>query len=111
MGREEILATEYSEQFDKLRKDMMVTSFYKYGLVEENAKNGTTDFIKSLDKRYQLFQKTKNTEYLADIANLCMMIYMYPEYFGCHYKSTDSSESCGMDGMTVQEIKDIGKVD
>lgn len=43
---DKILKTEYSEEFDKLRKNMMVMSYYKYGKVEENAKNGTTDFIK-----------------------------------------------------------------
>lgn len=106
MTREDILKTEYSFQFDKLRQDMMATSFYKYGKVEENAKNGTTDFTKSLDIRYEKFKQTKNTEYLADIANICMMIYMYPQYFGCYYKPTDSNESPGIDGMGVQELKD-----
>lgn len=105
MRRDEILKTEYSQEFDKIRQDMMVMSFYKYGYVKENAENGTTDFIKSLDKRYQAFLETKNTEFLADIANLCMMIFMFPEQFGCHYKPTDSKESPGIDGMSMQEIR------
>lgn len=109
MTREQILSTEYSFEFDKLRQDMMATSFYKYGPVAENAKNGTTDFLKSLEKRYEAFKKTKNTEYLADMANICMMIFMYPEYFGCHYKPTDSNESPGIDGMSVQQLQDWGK--
>ena len=104
---DKILKTEYSEEFDKLRKNMMVMSYYKYGKVEENAKNGTTDFIKSLDIRYRAFLKTKNTEFLADMANLCMMIFMYPECFDCHYRPTDSDESPGIDGMSTQEIKEL----
>ena len=106
MTREEILKTEYSMPFDKLRQDMMAMSFYKYGKVADNAKNGTTDFLKSLDKRYEAFKTTHNTEFLADIANICMMIYMYPQYFDCQYKPTDSNESPGIDGMSVQELKD-----
>jgi hypothetical protein len=104
---EKILSTEYSEEFDTLRKQMMVNSFYKYGYVKENAMNHTTDFVKSLDIRYEAFKRTHNTEYLADIANLCMMIYMYPEQFNCVYKPTDSNESPGIDGMSVQELKEF----
>lgn len=110
MTREEILSTEYSEKFDKLRKDMMVMSFYKYGHVKENAESGMEDFLKSLDMRYEKFKQTKNTEFLADIANIAMMIFMYPEPFGCHYKPTDSKESPGIDGISVQQLKEWDKV-
>ena len=106
MTREEILKTEYDYSFDKLRQDMMAMSFYKYGHVEDNAKNGTTDFLKSLERRYEAFKTTRNTEFLADISNFCMMIYMYPQYFDCHYKPTDGHEAPGINGMSVQELKD-----
>lgn len=109
MSREEILKTEYSLEFDKLRQDMMAMSFYKYGKVKDNAESGLSDFVKSLDKRYEAFKQTKNTEFLADIANLCMMIYMYPQHFGCHYKPTDSKESPGIDGTSVQAMKEYGE--
>lgn len=99
-----VLDKEYSFDFDKLRQDMMVTSYYKYGPVKENAMNGTTDFTKSLDIRYEKFKATKNTEYLADMANLCMMIWMYPEQFGCHYRPTDSAESPGIDGISTRQL-------
>ena len=106
MSREEILSTEYSERFDKLRKDMMVMSYYKYGPLKDNANSGMESFLGSLDKRYEAFKKTKNTEFLADIANFCMMIFMYPEECGCFYKPTDSNESPGIDGISIQEFKD-----
>lgn len=106
MSPEEILKTEYSEDFDKLRKKMMVMSFYKYGYVKDNAYSGMEDFLKSLDKRYEKFKQTKNTEFLADIANICMMIFMYPEPFGCHYRPTDSKESPGIDGISVKQLQD-----
>ena len=108
MSREEILSTEYSQKFDKLRQDMMEMSFYKYGYVKENAESGLSDFVKSLAIRHEAFQKTRNIEFLADIANICMMIYMYPDCFGCHYKPTDSSESPGIDGTTVKALREWG---
>lgn len=104
---ERILSTEYNTQFDELRKKMMVMSYYKYGQVEENAKSGLSDFIKSLDIRYQAFKRTKNTEFLADIANICMMIFTYPDCFGCHYQPTDSTDSPGIDGCSVNDIKNF----
>lgn len=106
MSPEEILKTEYSTDFDKLRQRMMVMSYYKYGRVKDNAYSGMEDFLKSLDMRYEKFKATKNTEFLADIANLCMMIYMYPESFGCHYRPTDSKESPGIDGISVKQLED-----
>lgn len=103
---EEILKSEYSIEFDNLRKKMMVTSFYKYGTVKENAYSGMEDFVKSLEIRFEKFKQTKNTEFLADVANLCMMIFMYPEPFGCHYRPTDSTESPGIDGISVKQLND-----
>ena len=34
--REKILKTEYCEKFDKIRKDMMIMSYYKYGPLKDN---------------------------------------------------------------------------
>lgn len=104
---EDILKTEYSIEFDDIRKKMMIMSYYKYGKIIENAHSGCSDFVKSLDKRYEAFKKTKNTEFLADMANLCMMIWMYPDCFGCHYTPTDSKDSPGIDGISVKEMQSI----
>lgn len=106
MTSDEILKTEYSEEFDNLRKKTMIMSFYKYGYLKDNANSGCTNFEKSLEMRYAKFKETRNTEYLADVANMCMMLFMYPAQFGCYYKPTDSKESPGIDGMSVQELKD-----
>lgn len=32
----DILKTEYSEKFDKIRKNMMVVSYFKYGSMKDN---------------------------------------------------------------------------
>lgn len=99
-----ILSTEYSEEFDKIRKRMMVMSYYKYGPLKENADNMAYDFLGTLKKRLRAYENTKNTEFLADIANYCMMLFMYPEE-GAHYTPTDSNQSPGIEGMSIEEIK------
>lgn len=105
---EKILSTEYSTQFDGIRKNMMVVSYYKYGDMATNYKKGKTiDCISSLEKRLQKYKETGNTEFLADIANFAMIEFMYPQHEKAHYKPTDSNESCGVVGMGINEIKNF----
>ena len=107
---ENILKTEYSERFDEVRKHLVTQSYYKYGKASKNFKSGYVDAIGSLEKCIKKFKETHNTEYLADAANYCMFRFMFPqgeEYF----KYTGSSESAGIDGLSVKEIEDIKKED
>lgn len=107
MGREEILATEYSYRFDKIRQDMMCLSYYKYGPMAENYKTEKTiDAIKSLKKRLQKYEETGNTEFLADIANFAMIEFMYPQHPQAFYKPTDTG-ACEIIGFGVNEIKNF----
>lgn len=102
---EEILKTEYSIEFDELRKKMMVMGFYKYGPLKDNIDNEAYDMLESLKLRLEHFEKTRNVEYLADVANFCMMIFMYPERFNAFYKPTDTDKSPGISGMSVNDFK------
>jgi hypothetical protein len=107
MNREEILATEYCNRFDTIRKNQMEMSFYKYGPMEENYKTEKTiDAIGSLEKRLQKYKDTGNTEFLADIANFAMIEFMYPRHEKAHYKATDNGE-CDIQGFGVNEIKNF----
>ena len=75
---------EYSNEFDKLRKSRVEVSYYKYGAARDNFGSGRVDAIGSLELCLEKFKKTKNTEYLLDVANYAMFIYLYPlpgEYF------------------------------
>ena len=90
-SREEVLKTEYSERFDKLRKDAMETSFYKYGPNKKDySEYKCMDAIANLKKRLQAYEETGNTEFLIDVANFAMIEFMYPQKEGAYYKPTDS---------------------
>lgn len=72
--REEILKTEYSERFDEIRKNMMEMSYYKYGPLKKNySEHKCMDAVGNIKKRIEMYEKTGNTEYLADAANFCMI--------------------------------------
>ena len=95
---DEILATEYSPQFDE---------HFKYGYIKENCENHCVDLIATLQKRVKAYEDTGNTEFLADVANFAMIEYMYPQLPGAHYTPTDSDKSPGIVGMSMQEMKDF----
>lgn len=95
-----ILTTEYSTEFDKLRQNRVAVSYHKYGTAKKNFGEGRVDAIGSLELCLDKFKKTGNTEYLLDVANYAMFRYMYPmpnEYF----KATDSKDSAGTVGTPI----------
>lgn len=99
-----ILNKEYCWEFDEKRKNAIIMSYYKYGPSKENFKKGMVDAIGSLKKNLKKFEETGNTEYLIDVANYAMFRYMYPQG-NESYRPTDSDQSAGVDGITINEIK------
>lgn len=102
---EKILSTEYSERFDKIRKDMMVMSYYKYGPVKDNYSNyKCMKAIENLKIRLDKYLETGNTEYLCDVANFAMLEFMHPSIEGASYKPTDNPQ-CELAGFSINEIR------
>lgn len=95
-----VLDTEYSNEFDKLRKNRVEVSYFKYGPARDNFGGGRVDAIGSLELCLEKFKKTGNTEYLLDVANYAMFRYMFPMP-GEYFKPTDSSESAGTVGRPI----------
>lgn len=97
---------EYSEEFDKLRKNRVEVSYHKYGTAKDNFGQHLVNAIESHDRCIKKYQETSNTEYLLDAANYLMFEYMYPNRKDAYFKATSSSESAGISGVCV---KDLGK--
>lgn len=106
---EDILKTEYSERFDKIRKDMMIMSYYKYGSMKDNYdKFKCMDALGNIEKRIQKYKETGNTEFLADVANFAMIEFMYPSIDGAKYAPTDSG-ACDIAGFSINEIRNFNR--
>lgn len=106
---EAILKTEYSERFDEIRKNMMVTSYFKYGPMRENyGKFKCMDALGNIEKRIAKYKETGNTEFLADVANFAMIEFMYPSVEGAKYTPTDSG-ACEIAGFSINEIREFDK--
>lgn len=97
---------EYSEEFDRLRKNRVEVSYHKYGSAKDNFGQHLVNAIESHDLCIKKYQETGNTEYLLDAANYLMFEYMYPNRRDAYFKATNSSESAGISGVCV---KDLGK--
>lgn len=97
--------TEYSDEFDRLRQNRVAVSFYKYGPAKINFGEKLVDAIGCAANCVDKYEETGNTEYLCDAANYLMFEYMYPQKEGAYFKATDSSESAGIVGMSVNEME------
>lgn len=91
---------EYSEEFDKLRKNRVELSFIKYGSARDNFGGGRVEAIETAERCLDAFKKDHNLEHLVDAANYLMFRYMYP-YEGEYFKATDASESVGTVGTPI----------
>ena len=103
---DDILKTDYSEEFDNKRKALIQQSYFKYGKASQNFATGNVDAIGSHEKCLVKFKETGNTEYLCDIANYAMFRFMYPQK-GEYFRHTDSDGSAGIVGMSVKEMEEF----
>ena len=105
--KDTILDSEYSEEFDNLRKNRVAISYYKYGPARMNFKRGYVRALGSLKKCIKKYEETHNTEYLCDAANYAMFEFMFPMYEDAYFKATDSNESAGIEGISINEMEQL----
>jgi hypothetical protein len=102
MTNEEILATEFSEDFVEGMRKRMLMSYYKYGEVAFAFPN-RIDALYCLKERLDKYEETHNTEWLLDVANFAMCEFMFPRYKDAYFRATDSDESPGHKGWDMSE--------
>lgn len=56
---------DYNEEFDRLRRNRVEVSFYKYGPARDNFGGGRVDALATAKRCIEAFEKDKNTEHLA----------------------------------------------
>lgn len=100
-----VLQSQYSEQFDKERKARVETSYYKYGPARDNFASGRVDALATAERCLDAFKKDHNTEHLVDAANYLMFRYMYPMP-GEYFRPTDSNKSVGTVGTPINMERD-----
>lgn len=99
------MSQEYSEEFDRLRKNRVETSYYKYGPARKNFASGNVQAIPTMELCVKKYQETGNREFLLDAANYLMFEYMFPQHKKAHFRVTSSEESAGIVGMSANEME------
>ncbi len=100
-----MISEEYSNRFDELRKNRVEVSFFKYGPARKNFRTGNVKAIPSMELCIEKYNSTGNTEYLVDAANYLMFEFMYPQHPKAYFKATDSRDSAGIVGISVNEME------
>lgn len=95
---------EYSDEFDRQRRNRVEVSYHKYGSAKDNFGCKLVDAIESHKLCVEKYLKTGNTEYLLDAANYLMFEYMYPQVEGAYFKATDSKGSAGVAGTPINQL-------
>lgn len=98
------LAFEYNAEFDKMRRDRVIASFYKYGPARKNFGEGRVDALATAQRCLDAFEKDHNLEHLLDAANYLMFRWMYPMP-GEFFQATDSVGSVGTVGTPINMEK------
>ena len=101
------LPDEYSNEFDELRRNRAAISYYKYGSARINFKRGYVKALPSMHRCLEKYKETHNKEYLCDAANYLMFEFMYPSYSDAYFRATDSSESAGIVGISINEKEQL----
>ena len=94
------MSEDYSLEFDKLRRNRVEVSTYKYGPARKNFGEGRVDALKTAELCLDAFKRDGNTEHLVDAANYLMFRFMYPMP-GEAFRATGSSESVGTVGPPI----------
>lgn len=94
------MSEDYSLEFDKLRRNRVEVSTYKYGPARKNFGEGRVDALKTAELCLDAFKRDGNTEHLVDAANYLMFRFMYPMP-GEAFRATGSSESVGTVGTPI----------
>lgn len=93
-------ASDYNEEFDRLRRNRVEASYYKYGPARDNFGAGRVDALATADRCLDAFRQDHNLEHLLDAANYLMFRFAYP-LPGDYFKATDSDGSVGTVGTPI----------
>lgn len=107
MSEPDYIKEEYSDEVDRLRRNRVNLSYHKYGPVKKNYETGNMQAIPSMERCVKKYQDTGNTEYLLDAMNYLMFEFMYPQVKGAYFRATESHESAGYVGLSINEAKEF----
>jgi len=87
-----LLRTEWCEDFERARRYRLVMGAFRYGLLSDP--KGKYDLLGGLRMKLRQYEQTGNTEALVDAANYLMLEFMWPSHSDAHFQSKDDHCHC-----------------
>lgn len=88
--------SQWSDKFEIYMRNRLLMGGLRYGLFGDPKKH-KYDSVSSIKKRLALYEETGNTEYLVDIANLCMVEFVEGNHPNKHFSATDDVRRIGVE--------------
>lgn len=85
---DELIESEWSKEFEQLMHQRLIMGRFRYGPMEFDNRQ-TESIIKNIKERADLYLKDRNTEFMVDIANLAMKIFVADPDPRKYFKSED----------------------
>lgn len=86
--------SEWSNKFETLMRNRLIMGAYRYGVLN-NMNKPTYNRVESMINRLRKYEQTGNTEFLVDVANLCMLEFEEGVHPNKHFSSIDDGEHVG----------------
>lgn len=81
--------TQWSSEFERYMRNRLVVGGIRYETFQEKRGGNSYDYLKEADRVLQDYRQTGNLELLVDLANYCLLEFV----FGCHplryFEATD----------------------
>ena len=99
---------EWSQDFEDLMHVRLLTGYYRYGSVKDAHKK-IAGRVGSIRKRLAKYLDTGNTEYLVDVANLCMVEFIAREAIAAgSCQATDHDDELTVQQEEITHAQDQG---
>lgn len=87
---------QWSDRFEYYMRNRLLMGGLRYGLFGD-PKKPKYNSVDSIKKRIALYEETGNTEYLVDVANLCMVEFIEGNHPNKHFSATDDTRRIGVE--------------
>jgi len=87
----EMQDSQWSPKFEQLMRNRLIMGALRYGRMNASGKP-KYDVIPSMIKRILKYKDTGNTEFLVDVANLCLLEFEEGHHHKKHFSSIDDGE-------------------
>lgn len=88
---EQLERIQWSDLFEKYMRNRLMMGGLRYGVFGQKGKPKYNS-IESIKRRIEQYEKTGNTEFLVDVANLCMVEFVEGVHPNKHFSATDDTK-------------------